>query len=396
MTESLSAGDGPALPADAWPKTVAPDAVLVVAEGLDIVPISVNEVLVRFGSRSMPSELLRDADLKGLLSGIMLRLDQHPVSVRDLLRSLTPAQAADVAHLIDDLFSRGILTTVEASPVEQYLRYTFTGHSELREQTAAVIGAGPVGTRIAHSLLQHGVGCVKLLDSRVVDANWNGFRPFGVGAAPEGQRADAALAEILRGLPGPPSVEVGSVEVGGDEMDPPTIGALLAGADLGVVALESHDPRLLHTVNRAAIKSGKPWLLASIDGNLGLIGPLFLPGRTACFNCYAALSEAATPNREVARKYRQHLLDGGHRTFFPALPAYADIVAGHATLAGVQFLLGRSSFVLGRVAIFDFLRMIVDTEDVLRLPRCPVCSLDHRPARPAFGAAVASSVQAAQ
>jgi bacteriocin biosynthesis cyclodehydratase domain-containing protein len=370
------------------PRTVAPDAVLAVAEGLDIVPISPDEVLVRFGSRSTPSELLRDADLKGLLAGIMLRLDRHPVSVRDLLSPLTPAQAADVAHLIDDLSGRGILTSVEASPVEQYLRYTFTGHSELRGQAAAVIGAGPVGARIVHSLLLHGLGRVKLLDGRSIDANWNGFRPFGVGAAPNGQRADVALAEGLRGLPGSPSVEIG-----GDAMDPPTIGALLTGAELGLVALEGHDPRLLHMVNRAAIKSGKPWLLASIDGNLGLIGPLFLPGRTACFNCYSALSDAATPYREMARKYRQYLLDGGHPTFFPALPAYADIVAGHATLAAVQFLLGRRSFALGRVAIFDFVRMIVDTEDVLRLPRCPVCSLDHGPARPPLGAAVASSVQ---
>ena len=51
----------------------------------------------------------------------------------------------------------------------------------------------------------------------------------------------------------------------------------------------------------------------------------------------------------MARKHRQHILQRRTSSFFPGLPAYADIVSGYAALAIVHFLLRDRSFALGRV-----------------------------------------------
>jgi hypothetical protein len=74
------------------------------------------------------------------------------------------------------------------------------------------------------------------------------------------------------------------------------------------------------------------------------------------------------------RYYHRYLLKRGNGTFFPGLPAYADTVAGFASVMAIQFLATRTSPVLDRLISIDFDAMQIDWDDVLRLPRCPVCS----------------------
>jgi len=120
------------------------------------------------------------------------------------------------------------------------------------------------------------------------------------------------------------------------------------------------------------------------EGNFGLVGPLFLPIHTACYNDYQVLAEAATPSPAIARKHRQYIEHRAVGSFFPGLPAYAEILAGFSALAVVNFLLHGTSFALGRVMVMDFDRMAIEVEDVLKLPRCPVCSREKSAYRRPF------------
>ena len=120
------------------------------------------------------------------------------------------------------------------------------------------------------------------------------------------------------------------------------------------------------------------------EGNFGLVGPLFLPIHTACYNDYQVLAETATPSPAIARKHRQYIEHRAVGSFFPGLPAYAEILAGFSALAVVNFLLHGTSFALGRVMVMDFDRMAIEVEDVLKLPRCPVCSREKSAYRRPF------------
>lgn len=351
-----------------------PKTVLGVAEGLNFVLISADEVLIQFGTRSHPSELLRDRDVTGILGRIVGRLVRSPASVEELLFHARPTPESDVHPLLTDLIERGIIADIQTAPIEQYLRYTFEGDPYVPNSRVVMIGAGPLGARIAQSFLQHGIGRLTLLDERPVDALWNAFMPFGPGPGRNGRRADTVLREHL---PVPVECLQTKVDCAGVEM-------AFAESDFLVLALEQPDLRVAHFVNRFAIQYQKPWLLATIDGNLGLVGPLFHPVDTACYNDYQTLTAAATPSPSMARKHREHLLGRGAPSFFVGLPSYAEIVAGHASLAIVHFLLRGSCFALGRVMVIDFDRMRIDVEDVLKLPRCPVCGTQKSTYRPPF------------
>jgi bacteriocin biosynthesis cyclodehydratase domain-containing protein len=357
------------------------DALLGVAEGLDVVLISDNEVLIQYGTRSYPSELLKDTDLTGVLGRLFALLLERSRTLDELLSQVGPQAQAEARLLIDDLLQRGILTDLKRSPVEQYLSYTFTGESDLGQRSIGLIGTGPIGARVAQSLLQHGVGRLTLLDGRKTDDLWHRLVPFGHGHHDHsGEPAHIVLRDRLlaAGYAGVQSVD--------GDCDATGVEAALASSDFLVLSLEQADIRLAHLVNRICVRDRKPWLLVTIDGNYGLVGPLFLPTHTACFNDYAALSQAAIPNRDMARRYRQHVLRRGAGSFFPGLPVYAEIVAGYASLAAVHFLLRGGSFALGRVLTLDFDRMLIDVEDVLKLPRCPVCGRERSAYQPAFSA----------
>ncbi len=345
-----------------------PDMLLRISEGLDLILISDNEVLVQFGTRSYPSELLRDTDLTGILGRLTSRLLQGPVKLSDLLLGLRTEAQAEARILISDLLQSGILTDVQKSPVEQYLHYTFTGESRLAERSVSLLGTGPIGVRLAYSLLQHGIGRITLLDDRKADNLWYSFLPLGPNlSSPNGSPTHVILQDRLlaAGYTGVESLDV--------QLDTVGVEAAVTRSDFIILALEQPDLRLAHLVNRFCIRDRKPWLLTTIDGNFGLVGPLFLPVHTACYNDYRTLADAAIPSPEMARRYHQHFLQRGARSFFPGLPAYAEIVAGYASLAIVHFLVRNSSFALGRVLTMDFDRMLIDVEDVLKLPRCPVC-----------------------
>jgi bacteriocin biosynthesis cyclodehydratase domain-containing protein len=352
---------------------------LGIAEGLDVILISGNEILVQFGTRSYPSELLRDNDLTGILGRVIGPLLQTPRNVSDMLSELEAKDQAEARVLIDDLMKRGILTDIRKGPVQQYLDYTFTDRSELTECSVSLLGTGPIGVRLAHSLLQHGIGELTLLDDRKADDLWYKFLPLG----PKDDRSDGIPTHmvlrnqlIARGYTG-----VGSLDT---QLDPAGIETAVARSNFVVLALEQPNLRLAHLVNRFCIRDRKPWLLVSIDGNFGHVGPLFLPVHTACYNDYTTLRHAANPSPEMARRYRQHVLQREVTSFFPGLPSYAEIVAGFASLATVHFLLRESSFALGRVLTIDFDGMLIDVEDVLRLPRCPVCGREKSAYQPPF------------
>jgi hypothetical protein len=353
-----------------------------IAEGLDIVIISDNEVLVQFGSRSHPSRLFRDTELTGVLGRIFARLKQGPAT-RDELLIEESSTAADATALLDSLTSQGILSRAGADPVEQYLGYTFTGQTSLAGFTVGQIGAGPVGAQIAETLLQHGIGRLRLLDQRESDAVWSRFVKTAGEAEPLRQ-AGIGLRKRLTDL-GYNGVEFDDSNADDASLDA-SLAAISAESDLVILSLERPDVRLAHRVNRHCLIAGTPWIMACLDGNLGIAGPLFIPGVTACFNDYRTLADAGTPSPLMARVYRRYVSQRDTGSFFPGLPAYAAVIGGYISVAAVHQLLSGTSFLLGRTLTLNFDYMTLDAEDVLRLPRCPVCRQERSAYQPPFSA----------
>lgn len=129
---------------DSRPQAIDREMVLGVAEGLDLVLISPDEILVQFGTRSHPSQLFCDPNLTGILARTVGPLLKGPKKLGDLLAAMGD-EAEAAAEQIIDLLDQGILADIRTSAVEQYLAYTFTGNSTLSGHRVGLIGAGPVG-----------------------------------------------------------------------------------------------------------------------------------------------------------------------------------------------------------------------------------------------------------
>jgi bacteriocin biosynthesis cyclodehydratase domain-containing protein len=342
---------------------------LRIAEGLDLVFIGDNEVLVQYGTRSRPAELLRDADLTGVLRRVLYSVRDRTLAYADLLELFEEEERAEVEELLNDLIEKGVVTYAARSSVEQYLGFRLNGLGSLATVRVAIVGAGPLGARIAHTLIQHGVGYVGLLDERPADELWHTFVPGAhTVSSPRGQMAHDALHELLQ------DVGITEVEAIQGGLVAEEVSSAVSDVDLTVLATEQPHPRLAHLVNRACLLHGRPWLAVGIDGNIGLSGPLFVPPDTACYNDYESLTRSTSSNPAMDRVYHRFLLRRGSGSFFPGLPAYVDIVAGYAALSAVHYLVSGNSLAVGRLMSIDFEEMQMDIQDVLRLPRCPVCS----------------------
>lgn len=348
-----------------------------VARGLDVVVISDSEVLIQHGTRSRPAELLRDTDLTGVLGRVMRTLRTSEIRLADLLGQFDGEDRAEAKELLRELTAKGIITDASQSPVDQYLGFAMEARRSLESVRVAVIGAGPLGARICGTLVRHGIGHLDILDERHTDETWCAFADSRGDSPVPGQPANEAVRDLVAG----PSTSVTARDGG---FTAKTIVDAVERADLSVLALEQPQPRVAHLVNRACLGGERPWLLAQIDGSSGMAGPLFDPPNTACYNDYEVLARAVSTNVSMDDLYHRYLLGRSVGGFFPGLPSYVDVVAGYATLAAVEFLVSGGSWAMERVVFIDFDTMVIDAQDLLRLPRCPVCGGGRDPLHPPF------------
>ena len=380
-----------------------------IASGLDVVIISDSEILIQHGTGSRPAELIRDTDLTGVLGRLMHALETGDADLQELLSLFTGEDRAEAEDLIDQLVASRILADSSRSAVQQYLGFSMGAESSLESARVSVIGAGPVGARIADTLVRHGIGELRILDERATDAIWHAYvAPAHRGEKPVGEPAHQVLCDQLSGG----ATQVTALSGG---FAPGAIADAVREVDLVVMAIEHVHPRLAHLVNRACLRVGTPWLLAQVDGAqrpldsvdipavsggvrmilssekrsstaAGAAGPLFYPPHTACYNDFEVLARSISTNAAMDRLFHRHLQIRGTASFFPGLPSYVDIVAGYVGLAAVEYLLTGSSWALERVTTIDFDSMVIDTQDLLRLPRCPVCGGGSAPLHPPFPA----------
>jgi ribosomal protein S12 methylthiotransferase accessory factor len=128
----------------------------------------------------------------------------------------------------------------------------------------------------------------------------------------------------------------------------------------------------LERFNQAALQRGHRWLLFKPMGIQPCVGPLFVPGRTACWAC---LAERQWHNREVeAFLARRH----GSLTF-PIAPQGtipgARALAEHFLATIVARLLAEENRVPleGQVFSLNLRDLKIDSHQLIRLPYCPAC-----------------------
>lgn len=149
-----------------------------------------------------------------------------------------------------------------------------------RAMRVRVRGAGRVGAVVASILSGAGVGQVDVMDGGVVEP-WD-VAPGGLPAASVGERRDAAARRVVRDAAPDRPPRRGRRKAGAP-------GEGEAGLSLVVIAprdgLDAHAPDPVTA--EPLVSSGTPHLYAGVIEGTGVVGPLVLPGTTACAGCLA-------------------------------------------------------------------------------------------------------------
>jgi len=226
----------------------------------------------------------------------------------------------------------------------------------IRHRRAArvrVHGAGRVGAAVAAVLSAAGVGSVDLLDSGRVEP-WD-VGPGGIPAEHIGDRRDAAgRGAVRRAAPGPRTAA-------GERGGPGATVVVIAPRDgLDAYAPDPGEARRL-------VAAGVPHLYTGVVEGTGVVGPLVLPGRTACGECLGlrlADQDPAWP-RMLAQ------LRSGRQPAVPACDiALATTVAGLAAGHVLAHLDGRVAPGVGGRVELSLSRL---TSRVRALPGDPRC-----------------------
>lgn len=143
-------------------------------------------------------------------------------------------------------------------------------------------------------------------------------------------------------------------------------------AALVIVITDDYDRKELQEMNRWAIDTGRPWMIVKPVGVEFWIGPVFVPGKTGCWQC---LKQRLDINRPVNTVYKQVK----NTAFSPHLPVAAidPVFKTAAALAAVEtaklIYYGNNENIIGKVVSFDTHHFKTEHHSLTRRPQCESC-----------------------
>jgi len=139
-----------------------------------------------------------------------------------------------------------------------------------------------------------------------------------------------------------------------------------------VVVYDRFDSADFHRFNQFAIEHNTPLVLGYLDGSTTIITPVVLHGETVCYNELEIQLEATLTHRPEYRAYKA--VERASMAYPPFLLNQLTFFSLHLWL---DFVLTGSLKTKNRALIFDTESLRFDLVDVLPLPVCPACRLDH-------------------
>ena len=142
--------------------------------------------------------------------------------------------------------------------------------------------------------------------------------------------------------------------------------------DLRLVVTDHYLRRELADRNADALRSGKPWLLVRAAGSQVWIGPLFVPGKTGCWECLAERIRANSPvigylDNVRAEEGMPAFVRGGN----PATHAIAWGLAANAIASWIAH--DRQSDLEGKIQSLDLTTWQMREHVLLKQPTCAAC-----------------------
>jgi ribosomal protein S12 methylthiotransferase accessory factor len=301
-----------------------------------------------------------------------------------------------------------IADKIRLSPQIQFLKDididVDTALKKIKESKVAIVGLGAHGAVLASALANEGVGYIKCLDPSVI-SNEDLYLSSVAGAGTIyksediGKRREDAFFEYMQNAFPLTKIEISNVKEnvtekdiekwisdagsGGDDDDDNDY-----GCDFAICCIDRGFLSMYYWLNKIALRKERKksfrWLAASIEGLEGVIGPMIIPGDSACYMCYKMRSAAASERSYAdGMAYNEYLNNNKKDELYrrPNLAIAAGIVGNFAAVEVIKALIGMGTpligktSLLGRICVINFLNMTTQFHKVLRRPDCPHCGL---------------------
>jgi molybdopterin-synthase adenylyltransferase len=340
-----------------------------------------------FSARPESFEAIDDPD--GTWAALLRACDgmSDIVAVRARLsRAGVELSSEAIAEGVEALTRHGLLVDASGDVVDEwssqraYLEQLTRGEIDVpmaqervRHSRILILGAGGIGSWLAHALAMMGVAELIVVDpDRVEDRNRT-RQPYPADTV--GRRKVEVLGEMVTRLR--PGLEYAGVDLRVES--PSDLGALVAGVD--VVASCADEPSVEVV---AALVAGVclplriPHIIAAYNGPVVRVGPFWHPRRRPlpCHGCLALARDTDDRAFGLSSAELAAAAPGGKRAAVSA--AQSQVVA--ALVAGeiLHFRAGVAPATAGRVAVLDLLTLRSHKSRVSVRDDCAICSGGRR------------------
>jgi bacteriocin biosynthesis cyclodehydratase domain-containing protein len=232
----------------------------------------------------------------------------------------------------------------------------------LQETTVVIVGCGGLGSWVACGLSLSGVGEMILIDDdRVELSNLNRqllFTPAQIGRL-KVEAADESLRQHNPSL----KVETHALRIQSPEQ---LTDVVSHDVDLIISTGDWPPHQLPRWVNQVALDRGIPWIGAGQFPPRLRVGPLVIPGHTACLGCLELRARESYPLYDAVSEAR------GQRSFpDPSVGPVSAVIGSLLASEAMHYLLGQNVASAGAALLLDLQTMELTHEDVHPHQSCP-------------------------
>ncbi len=283
-----------------------------------------------------------------------LRSDRTALKEGDTI-SIVPSIAGGSFSLMDRLAS-GRRDALSPSEIKRYSRHLIlpevgmAGQLKLKQSSALVIGAGGLGVPLTQYLGAAGIGRLGIVDFDVIDET-NLQRQVLYGTKDVGRKKLEVAKERVAQIN--PNVDVQTYET---RLTSDNALEILKDYDVIIDGTDNFPTRYL--VNDASVLLKKPNVYGSIFRFEGQAS-VFDAQKGPCYRCLYA--EPPPPGLVPS------CAEGG------VLGVLPGIIGSIQAIEAIKVLLGKGDTLIGRLLVFDALRMKFRELRLRKNPACPIC-----------------------
>ena len=285
----------------------------------------------------------------------------NETDIRHLASTATPVRSGDVLTIVPSIAGGSPAATETKAPLShaEMLRYSrhlllpevgVSGQRKLKAARVLTVGAGGLGSPLSLYLAAAGVGTIGIVDFDVVDLT-NLQRQIVHGTSTLGQpKLDSAAARLTDLNP---NVRIERHET---RLSAQNALEILREYDIVVDGTDNFPTRYL--VNDACVLLGKPNVYGSIFRFEGQAS-VFYAEEGPCYRCL--YSEPPPPGLVPS------CAEGG------VLGVLPGIIGSIQALETIKWIIGAGNSLLGRLLLFDALKLRFRELELRKDPDCPLC-----------------------